>query len=229
MRFLGSRSKLRINLYLNVWLIFDNCQNPGWQPTGLLVALSQFPYFNGISCGFASIALADKNADRETCNRARRKELAQMRIIQERYPHRHVSKLQKSGQDSEVREGEQRSSWGAECHAWLQSTHLNNSRFMPIFIDLWFGRHGAGQLRITAKKISWTLRRVGGVNNNVLTSAKGAFEEALAKLNTWMTQRYNLKQCIARCVEVPTLVGSDSNKRDTISRSKEVWGNELLP
>nr|KIR48882.1 hypothetical protein I312_01952 [Cryptococcus bacillisporus CA1280] len=61
--------------------------NPGWQPTGLLVALSQFPYFN-----------------------ARRKELAQMRVIQERYPHRHVSKLQKSGQDSEVRQGEQRSS-----------------------------------------------------------------------------------------------------------------------
>ncbi|XAO23318.1 hypothetical protein I312_102096 [Cryptococcus bacillisporus CA1280] len=46
----------------------------------------------------------------ETCNRARRKELAQMRVIQERYPHRHVSKLQKSGQDSEVRQGEQRSS-----------------------------------------------------------------------------------------------------------------------
>ncbi|KAE8540006.1 hypothetical protein D1P53_003944 [Cryptococcus gattii VGV] len=58
----------------------------------------------------ANWAVADKNADRETCNRARRKELAQMRIIQERYPHRHVSKLQKNGQDSEVRQGEQRSS-----------------------------------------------------------------------------------------------------------------------
>ncbi|KIR30364.1 hypothetical protein I307_03473 [Cryptococcus deuterogattii 99/473] len=60
--------------------------DPGWQPTGLLVALSRFPSFS-----------------------ARRKELAQMRIIQERYPHRHVSKLQKSGQDSEVRQGEQQS------------------------------------------------------------------------------------------------------------------------
>ncbi|OWZ61572.1 hypothetical protein J008_01776 [Cryptococcus neoformans] len=46
----------------------------------------------------------------ETCNRARRKELAQMRVIQERYPHRHVSKLQKNNQNSEAGQGEQRPS-----------------------------------------------------------------------------------------------------------------------
>ncbi|EAL22171.1 hypothetical protein CNBC3090 [Cryptococcus deneoformans B-3501A] len=61
--------------------------NPGWQPTGLLVASLQFLSFN-----------------------ARRKELAQMRIIQERYPHRHVSKLQKNNQNSEAGQGEQQSS-----------------------------------------------------------------------------------------------------------------------
>ncbi|WWC66597.1 uncharacterized protein I206_100500 [Kwoniella pini CBS 10737] len=35
----------------------------------------------------------------EMCNRARRKELAQMRAITERYPHRHISKLKQQGQD----------------------------------------------------------------------------------------------------------------------------------
>lgn len=86
------------------------CQNPGWQPTGLLVASLQFLPFNGILNGFKLMVLADKNAGRETCNRARRKELAQMRIIQERYPHRHVSKLQKNNQNSEAGQGEQQSS-----------------------------------------------------------------------------------------------------------------------
>ncbi|WVW82091.1 hypothetical protein I302_104096 [Kwoniella bestiolae CBS 10118] len=35
----------------------------------------------------------------EMCNRARRKELAQMRAITERYPHRHISKLKQKGSD----------------------------------------------------------------------------------------------------------------------------------
>ncbi|WWC86050.1 uncharacterized protein L201_000921 [Kwoniella dendrophila CBS 6074] len=35
----------------------------------------------------------------EMCNRARRKELAQMRAITERYPHRHISKLKQAGSD----------------------------------------------------------------------------------------------------------------------------------
>ncbi|WRT63974.1 uncharacterized protein IL334_000901 [Kwoniella shivajii] len=35
----------------------------------------------------------------EMCNRARRKELAQMRAITERYPHRHISKLKQQGSD----------------------------------------------------------------------------------------------------------------------------------
>lgn len=103
------------------------CQNPGWQPTGLLVALLQFLSFNGILNRFDFIIFADNGVGRETCNRARRKELAQMRIIQERYPHRHVSKLQKNNQNSEAGQGEQRPSWGAKCYAWSQSPHLNNS------------------------------------------------------------------------------------------------------
>ncbi|WVQ97136.1 hypothetical protein IAU59_004246 [Kwoniella sp. CBS 9459] len=37
----------------------------------------------------------------ETCNRARRKELQQMRVIQERYPHRHISKLKKRGDEED--------------------------------------------------------------------------------------------------------------------------------
>ncbi|WVQ71048.1 hypothetical protein IAR50_000573 [Cryptococcus sp. DSM 104548] len=37
----------------------------------------------------------------ETCQRARRTELAQMKTIQEKYPHRHVSKLKKAlGEDN---------------------------------------------------------------------------------------------------------------------------------
>ncbi|KAK8865838.1 hypothetical protein IAR55_000986 [Kwoniella newhampshirensis] len=36
----------------------------------------------------------------ETCNRARRKEIQQMRAIQERYPHRHISKLKKIEEDA---------------------------------------------------------------------------------------------------------------------------------
>ncbi|OCF41376.1 hypothetical protein I317_04767 [Kwoniella heveanensis CBS 569] len=41
----------------------------------------------------------------ETCNRARRKELQQMRVIQERYPHRHISKLKKRGDESYGEDG----------------------------------------------------------------------------------------------------------------------------
>lgn len=85
-------------------------QNPGWQPTGLLVASLQFLSFNGILNRFDFIIFADNGVGRETCNRARRKELAQMRAIQERYPHRHVSKLQKNNQNSEAGQGEQRPS-----------------------------------------------------------------------------------------------------------------------
>jgi hypothetical protein len=33
---------------------------------------------------------------REVCNRARAKELAQMKLIQEKFPHRHVSTLQRN-------------------------------------------------------------------------------------------------------------------------------------
>ncbi|WVQ85330.1 hypothetical protein IAT38_007495 [Cryptococcus sp. DSM 104549] len=43
----------------------------------------------------------------ETCNRARRKELAQMRAIQERYPHRHVSKLRRKDAAPQSGAGEQ--------------------------------------------------------------------------------------------------------------------------
>ncbi|WVF70777.1 hypothetical protein IAT40_005571 [Kwoniella sp. CBS 6097] len=41
----------------------------------------------------------------ETCNRARRKELQQMRVIQERYPHRHISKLKKRGDETNGEDG----------------------------------------------------------------------------------------------------------------------------
>ncbi|WVR05737.1 hypothetical protein IAU60_002762 [Kwoniella sp. DSM 27419] len=40
----------------------------------------------------------------EVCNRARRKELATMRMLQERYPHRHISKLKKASEDRKVTE-----------------------------------------------------------------------------------------------------------------------------
>lgn len=36
---------------------------------------------------------------REMCNRQRREELANMRMIQEKFPHRHISNLKKKGQD----------------------------------------------------------------------------------------------------------------------------------
>ncbi|WWD17977.1 hypothetical protein CI109_102423 [Kwoniella shandongensis] len=38
----------------------------------------------------------------ETCNRARRKEIQQMRAIQERYPHRHISKLKKIEEEAKA-------------------------------------------------------------------------------------------------------------------------------
>jgi hypothetical protein len=39
--------------------------------------------------------LVSKLINREVCNRARAKELAQMKLIQEKFPHRHVSTLQR--------------------------------------------------------------------------------------------------------------------------------------
>jgi hypothetical protein len=40
-------------------------------------------------------SLVFKLINREVCNRARAKELAQMKLIQEKFPHRHVSTLQR--------------------------------------------------------------------------------------------------------------------------------------
>jgi hypothetical protein len=41
--------------------------------------------------------LVSELINREVCNRARAKELAQMKLIQEKFPHRHVSTLQRNG------------------------------------------------------------------------------------------------------------------------------------
>jgi hypothetical protein len=40
-------------------------------------------------------SLVSRLINREVCNRARAKELAQMKLIQEKFPHRHVSTLQR--------------------------------------------------------------------------------------------------------------------------------------